>query len=152
MINITNHTGKSDCDSGSVGQIKSVTISGNSKQDVADGSWKLSDTNGNGTAIDIDTIPTPDLEIGLLYKLDKGIKNIENDILISYADITAAKKNLVTSKEIFLLDLNNQLNKLKCINCSFVLYDEIPSYNEVSKDTLGANTYSRLNGCAFKRI
>ena len=88
----------------------------------------------------------------MLNKLDKGIKNIENEILTSYADIIIAKGNLVTSKETFLLDLNGQVNKLECINCSLVLYDEIPSYNEVSKDTLGANTYSRLQGCAFKRI
>ena len=88
----------------------------------------------------------------MLNKLDKGIKNIENEILTSYADIIIAKGNLVTSKETFLLDLSNQVGKLKCMNCSLVLYDEIPSYNEVSKDTLGANTYSRLQGCAFKRI
>ena len=152
LINLTNLTGKSDCDSGSVGQIKSVTISGNSKEDIADGSWVFADTTSSGNAVNINNIATPDLEIGLLNKLDKGIKNIENDISISYADIIVAKGNLVTSKEIFLLDLSNQLDKLKCINCSLVLYDEIPSYNEVSKDTLSANTYSRLNGCAFKRI
>jgi len=94
----------------------------------------------------------PDLQITLNNVLVDGVKKIESGIVTAYAEIQTVKGNLIKSKNVYVLDLNNQLDKLKCINCSLVLYDEIPSYNEVSKDTLNANTYSRISGCTFKRI
>ena len=94
----------------------------------------------------------PDLEITISDILANGVKKIESDINAAYTEVLTAKGNLIKSKNVYVLTLDNLLNKLKCINCSLVLYDEVPSYNEVSKDTLTANTYSRLQGCAFKRI
>ena len=83
--------------------------------------------------------------------LVNGIKKIESDIATTYTEILTAKGNLIKSKNVYFLSLDNLLNKLKCINCSLVLYDEIPSYTG-SDGALTANTYSRYTGCAFKRI
>ena len=87
----------------------------------------------------------------MLNKLDKGIKKFENEIVVTYTEISTAKAILVKTKNIYVLSLDNQLDKLRCINCSLVLYDEIPSYTGTD-GALTANTYSRYTGCAFKRI
>jgi len=144
--------GISDNDTGEIGEIISVDITGTPIIDDSDGSWLQSDTTSTGTGVTISSLTVPDLQITLNNVLVNGVKKIESDIVTAYAEIQTAKGNLVKSKNVYVLDLNNQIDKLKCINCSLVLYDEIPSHNEVSKDTLTANTYSRYTGCAFKRI
>ena len=63
-----------------------------------------------------------------------------------------AKNALHTTKTQYFLDLNTMPDKIKCFNCSLVLYDEIPEYSQASKDAIAGNTYSRINGCQFKRI
>jgi len=146
------HFGRSHHEVGEVGQIHLVAISGTPKLDEADGSWLQSDTGSAGTGVVISGLPVPDLEITISNILANGVKKIESDINAKYTEVLTAKGNLIKSKNVYVLSLDNLLNKLKCINCSLVLYDEVPSYNEVSKDTLCGNTYSRYTGCAFKRI
>jgi len=144
--------GVSAPDIGEVGEIYSVDMSGNPFRDIADGSWLQADTGASGNGVLIGKLIVPDLQITLKNVLVNGVKKIESDINAKYTEVLTAKGNLIKSKNVYFLSLDNQLNKLKCINCSLVLYDEVPSYNEVSKDTLTANTYSRYTGCAFKRI
>jgi len=152
IIKTFDYNGISDNYNGEIGEIISVDITGTPLADIADGSWLQSDTTSTGTGVTISSLTVPDLQITLNNVLVNGVKKIESDIVTAYAEIQTAKGNLVKSKNVYVLDLNNQIDKLKCINCSLVLYDEIPSHNEVSKDTLTANTYSRYTGCAFKRI
>ena len=144
-------SGLSNFATGEIGEIISVAIGGTPKKDVSDGSWLQADTTKSGSGVIISALTVPDLEITLLNKLDKGIKKFENEIVVTYTEISTAKAILVKTKNIYVLSLDNQLKKLKCINCSLVLYDEIPSYTG-SDGALTANTYSRYTGCAFKRI
>lgn len=140
-------------ETGEIGQIKAVKLSGTAKQFVADGSWLQSDTViTSGTPIDITTISMPDMKITLSKVLPKGIKQIDNEITAKYTEISDAKTALTSTNKTYILDLNDQLDKLKCMNMSMVLYDEIPEYTQASSDAIKGNTYSRLNGCQFKRI
>jgi len=140
-------------ETGTVGQIKSVDISGTAKEDKNDGRFITSQTSlQSGTPINIATLVLPDLKITLLSQQDKGIARIEQEILDKYVDIKNAKNTLNSVKEYYHLDLNTMPDKIKCFNCSLVLYDEIPEYSQASKDAISGNTYSRINGCQFKRI
>ena len=82
----------------------------------------------------------------------KGIALIESEISSKYADIASAKSSLNSLKTPYYLDLDTMQDKFKCFNMSLVLYDEIPEYSQASNDAIVGNTYSRINGCQFKRI
>ena len=121
--------------------------------DKNDGRFITSQTSlQSGTPINIATLVLPDLKITLLSEQDKGIAKIDQEISDKYVDITNAKNALNTTKTQYYLDLDTMPDKIKCFNCSLVLYDEIPEYSQASKDAIAGNTYSRINGCQFKRI
>ena len=152
-INKFEVSGTAAADVGDIGQIKTATISGSPRIQTADGSWINADTSKtSGTPIDTSSIVMPDLKITLKKVQEKGITKIENEITGKYTEIGTAKAALSSTKKTYYLDLNNQLDKLKCMNMSLVLYDEIPEYTQSSADAIKGNTYSRINGCQFKRI
>jgi len=142
-------------DTGNIGEIKSVysNVGGVAKKDPDDGRFQSVDTTlKSGTPIDIATVILPDLKITLNKVEAKGIARIEQEILDKYVDIKNAKNALNSVKTLYHLDLDTMPDKIKCFNCSLVLYDEIPEYSQASKDAISGNTYSRINGCQFKRI
>ena len=140
-------------DTGAIGQIKTVAITGTAKRDEDDGRWIQSQTSlKSGTPVDIATMALPALRITLGKVAEKGIAKIEKEITDKYADIKTSKTALNTVKTLYYLDLDTMPDKIKCFNCSLVLYDEIPEYSQASSDAISGNTYSRLNGCQFKRI
>jgi hypothetical protein len=140
-------------ETGNIGQIKLVDITGTAKKDPDDGRFQTANTSKkSGTPIDITTVTLPDLKITLEKVEKKGITLIENEITSKYGDIASAKSSLNSIKTKYYLDLNTMQDKFKCFNMSLVLYDEIPEYSQSSKDAIVGNTYSRINGCQFKRI
>lgn len=146
-------SGVSAPDYGNIGEIKSVVISGTAKLDPNDGRFETADTSiKSGTPIDITGVILPDLKITLMKVEKKGILKIDDEITNKYVEIKNAKNALNTVKTQYYLDLDGMQDKIKCFNCSLVLYDEIPEYSQASKDAISGNTYSRINGCQFKRI
>ena len=139
---------------GEMGEIITMSIIGTPRQFFPEGVWKPENTSKvSGTPVDLTTFTsTTDLEIELVSKLDSGLENIKNEITTKNTQIYTAKSTLPLKKTTYVLDLDGQVNKLKCFNLSLILYDEVPEYASSSFDSIKGNTYSRLTGCQFRRI
>jgi hypothetical protein len=100
-------------------------------------------------------IPTnnANLEITLTSQLYRSKLSINTEYQAQ--DILAnQKKDLVvnTTRQLTSTIGKYQEGKLKCMNMSLVLYDEVPEYTQASQDAIKGNTYSRNTNCQFKRI
>jgi len=65
FIETFNFNGISNNDTGEIGEIISVDITGTPLADIADGSWLQSDTSSAGTGVTISSITVPELQITL---------------------------------------------------------------------------------------
>lgn len=142
-------------ESGNVGQIKSVDVSGKAKQYQIEG--RIIDIDLDATAtntpVDVAALTKPDLKITVGSDSVRGLGAIQPDIDSKRADVITAKNSLITVNRTFITKLGPyQEQKMKCLNMSLVLYDEIPDYSQSSFDALKGNTYSRVQNCQFKRI
>lgn len=136
---------------GNKGEITSATITGKAYQEPFIGTWEAKQTTGRGTAAQASATAPPKLKI-TLKKVVNGILKLGNDITTKEAEVLTLKSTIPETKRRYLTDLNSQQNKLKAMNMSLVLYDEVPEYTQASSDAIKGNTYSRYNGCQFKRI
>ena len=97
-------------------------------------------------------MPKAKLDVTIESDLYYGDKYLDTLLTSKYNEILTAKNNLVYKGKTYFLTLDNQLEKIKCMNMSLVLYDEVPEYVSSSGHAITGNTYSRLNGCQSKRI
>ena len=146
-------TGLADFDTGNIGQIKTMGITGNGKFFPVIG--KILGSTVTGTPIDITTITTlPDVFITLQEgPIKQGVNVVQSLVDTKVKEVETAKNALIPVTKTYLTNLGpKQLDKLKCMNLRLVLYDEIPQYIQASGDAITGNTYSRLNACQHKRI
>ena len=139
---------------GNIGQILRTSIDKGAaikKKNI--GSFEKANTSKTGTPIDVTTYVTPELEIELGNDSVRGIGLINSDIDIQRADVQAKKNALIPVRKRWFTSFGDlQRQKMKCMNMSLVLYDEIPEYTQASQDAIKGNTYSRIQNCQFKRI
>lgn len=142
---------------GKVGLVKAFGIKGTSFQKLDEGrieSVKII----SGTVVNIKTAYTstiPTVTVSLDDDpYERGIQPIEKDIITKRAEAITLKASVATVRKSYITTFMGprQLQKMKCMNMSLVLYDEIPEYTQASADAIKGNTYSRLNNCQFKRI
>jgi hypothetical protein len=127
-----------------MGRIKNFTVAGNSQ---------IADTQTGKIQYEKGTDQTalfPSIEIELTENLTSSIES--NNIVVStaYNDVLNAKSLVSNTTESSITEINQ--TKLKNLNMTLVLYDEIPEYKQASGDAIVGNTYSRLVNNQFKRI
>ena len=93
------------------------------------------------------------LEITLTDKPYRSKLSINNDYQAQEIIVNQKKELLVNTTRMLTSSIGPyQEQKLKCMNMSLVLYDEVPEYTQSSTDAIKGNTYSRNTNCQFKRI
>ena len=127
-----------------MGRIKNFTVAGNSQ---------IADTQTGKIQYEKGTDQTalfPSIEIELTENLTSSIES--NNIVVStaYNDVLIAKSLVSNTSESSITEIDQ--TKLKNLNMTLVLYDEIPEYTQASADAIIGNTYSRLVNNQFKRI
>ena len=96
---------------------------------------------------------TTSLEITLTNEPYRSKLSINNDYQAQEIIVNEKKELLVNTTRMLTSSIGPyQEQKLKCMNMSLVLYDEVPEYTQASQDAIKGNTYSRLSNCQFKRI
>ena len=141
---------------GQVGEILSVDITGLPKKYLVTGRIEKSnitiDTTKN-TPVTITATATPNLKVLLLEDDVRSINSINTDLTSKYTEIETKQNLLTYISRLYIQRLEaSQVDKMKCMNMSIILYDEVPEYINNNKDVYSGNTYSRLNNCQFKRI
>ena len=129
-----------------------ATLTGTAYIEPFLGTWQNSDTTGTGTAATVSGVVPPKLKITLNDVVKNGIITLNSDINAKTTEILTSKASIPSKQRVYLVNLDSQQDKLKAMNMSLVLYDEIPEYTQSSADAIKGNTYSRINGCQFKRI
>lgn len=149
-------TGTADSETGNVGEIKDISLKngtgGVAFKETNVGEIKKSNISFTGTPIVTSSLSKAKLDITIKSDAYYGDKYLDTLLTSKYNEILTAKNNLVYKGKTYFLTLDNQLEKIKCMNMSLVLYDEIPEYVSSSGHSITGNTYSRLNGCQSKRI
>jgi len=149
-------TGTADSETGNVGEIKDISLKngtgGVAFKETNVGEIKKSNISFTGTPIVTASLPKAKLDVTIESDLYYGDKYLDTLLTSKYNEILTAKNNLVYKGKTYFLTLDNQLEKIKCMNMSLVLYDEVPEYVSSSGHAITGNTYSRLNGCQSKRI
>jgi hypothetical protein len=146
-------TGVAVYETGNIGQIKTMDITGNGKFFPVIG--KILASTVTGTPIDITTITTlPDAFITLTEgPFKQGLNVVQGLVDTKITEVSTAKLALIPVSKTYLTNLGPlQLKKINCMNMRLVLYDELPTYTQASGDAISGNTYSRLNACQHKRI
>jgi len=93
----------------------------------------------------------PNIEIEVTNKYETGLTASELLYKTSLASAETLRNALVTTPAASV-KLDDMYSKLKGMNVSLVLYDEIDEIKQASSGAINGNTYSRLNACQFKRI
>ena len=105
------------------------------------------------TPVTITATATPDLKVLLLEDDVRSINSINTDLTSKYTEIEAKQSLLTYITRLYIQRLEaSQVDKMKCMNMSIILYDEVPEYSNNNSHHITGNTYSRLNNCQFKRI
>jgi hypothetical protein len=92
--------------------------------------------------------PTIDIELTEILVSSINTNNIA--VATAHTEMLDAKKLVQNTNSTSITEINT--NKLRNLNMSLVLYDEIPEYTQASKDAIVGNTYSRIMNNQFKRI
>ena len=92
----------------------------------------------------------PEIEITLTERLVSSIQSNKIAVDTAYAELITSKTAVVKSNDTAVTSIDQ--DKLKNLNMTLVLYDEIPEYKQASGDAIVGNTYSRLVNNQFKRI
>merc|ERR1711966_382468 len=135
-----------------MGKIKELSEQdNNSFVEKADGSFTKSQaTITSGTPIDIGAQTTPVLNVTLNEDPINGLALIQSDLASAQADLDAAKGTLIPSTGQYQPTFGPaQKQKMRTMNMSLVLYDEVPEYTQASQDAIKGNTYSRIQNCQF---
>ena len=83
-------------------------------------------------------------------RLVSSIQSNKIAVDTAYAELITSKTAVVKSNDTAVTSIDQ--DKLKNLNMTLVLYDEIPEYKQASGDAIVGNTYSRLVNNQFKRI
>ena len=103
--------------------------------------------------VTITATATPDLKVMSLDDDVRSINSINTDLTSKYTEIETKQNLLTYISRLYIQRLEaSQVDKMKCMNMSIVLYDEVPEYSNTNSHHITGNTYSRLNNCQFKRI
>ena len=143
---------------GEIGRILLADISGNGKFEPLLGTIKPNeyeiDASSQPAADEPQNKDTPGIEIVINGdQVENSVSVLDASIIAKRADIIVKKNALVNTTTTQLTSLSSyQTQKLKSMNMSMVLYDEIPEYTQASQDAIKGNTYSRIQNCQFKRI
>ena len=125
-----------------IGRIKSFTATGNSQ--ITDRDKIQYETGTDQSAL----FPTIDIELTEI--LVSSINTNSIAVATAHTEMLDAKKLVQNTNSTSITEINT--NKLRNLNMSLVLYDEIPEYTQASKDAIVGNTYSRIMNNQFKRI
>jgi hypothetical protein len=125
-----------------IGRIKSFTVAGNSI--ITDKNKIQYETGTDQSAL------FPTIEIELTEILVSSIFANTQAVATAHTEMLDAKKLVQNTNSTSITVIDE--NKLKNLNMSLVLYDEIPEYTQASKDAIVGNTYSRIMNNQFKRI
>ena len=148
-------SGTANFDTGDLGNIKKLTEKdNNSFVEIADGSFiKSQATITSGTPIDVAAQSTPVLNVTLKEDPINGLALIQSEMASAQADLDTAKGSLIPSTGQYQPTFGPaQKQKMRTMNMSMILYDEVPEYTQASQDAIKGNTYSRIQNCQFKRI
>lgn len=149
---IVQTTGIANSQTGNIGEILDIKIKGNAFKNNNTGQITQAGISWIGTPIDTTPLPTPSLNIKIVEEPYYGQELLESLVQTKYNEVVLAKNSLKYIGKTYFLTLDDQLDKIKCMNMSLVLYDEVPEYVSSSYDAIRGNTYSRLSGCQSKRI
>lgn len=147
-------SGVANHESGNIGQVKELTIKQNQGTIIEEeGAFLKTDTTQSGTAAEADDFGSPDLNVTLVENFVRGLGLIRTELVNKQADLDAAKEVLGNFKSSYQTTFGPaQKQKMRTMNMSMVLYDEVPEYTQASQDAIKGNTYSRVQNCQFKRI
>lgn len=141
---------------GQVGEILSVDITGLPKKYLVTGRIEKNNItidSTKNTPVTVAATATPDLKVLLLDDDVRSINSINTDLTSKYTEIETKQGLLTYVTRLYIQRLEaSQVDKMKCMNMSIVLYDEVPEYRNTNSHHITGNTYSRLNNCQFKRI
>jgi hypothetical protein len=141
---------------GQVGEILSVDITGLPKKYLVTGRIEKNNItidSTKNTPVTVAATATPDLKVLLLDDDVRSINSINTDLTSKYTEIETKQGLLTYVTRLYIQRLEaSQVDKMKCMNMSIVLYDEVPEYSNTNSHHITGNTYSRLNNCQFKRI
>ena len=141
---------------GEIGQILSVDITGLPKKYLVTGIIEKNNITidaTKNTPVTITATVTPDLKVLLLQDDVRSINSINTDLTAKYTEIQTKQGLLTYITRLYIQRLEaSQVDKMKCMNMSIILYDEVPEYSNNNSHHITGNTYSRLNNCQFKRI
>lgn len=141
---------------GQVGEILSVDIGGLPKKYLVTGRIEKTNITIDATKnipVTVTATVTPDLKVLLLEDDVRSINSINTDLTAKYTEIEAKQNLLTYVTRLYIQRLEaSQVDKMKCMNMSIILYDEVPEYSNNNSHHITGNTYSRLNNCQFKRI
>jgi hypothetical protein len=153
---VLNTNGTANKQVGEVGQILSVDITGLPKKYLVTGRIERSNItidSTKNTPVTVTSTTTPDLKVLLLEDDVRSINSINTDLTAKYAEIETKQNLLTYVTRLYIQRLEaSQVDKMKCMNMSIILYDEVPEYSNTNSHHITGNTYSRLNNCQFKRI
>jgi hypothetical protein len=125
-----------------IGRIKTFTVAGNSQ--ITDSDKIQYETGTDESSL------FPTIEIQLTEILVSSIYANTQAVATAHTEMLDAKKLVQNTNSTSVTEINT--NKLRNLNMSLVLYDEIPEYTQASKDAIVGNTYSRIMNNQFKRI
>ena len=151
-------TGNVEYPAGEVGRILTATLSGNGKfypfLGQIDPTTIKIEISSQSPAIAPQVLDTPDIEIEIAENpIDESLSQLDAKINLERGNVVTTKNALVTTLSTKVTSLSKyQEKKLRNMNMSLVLYDEIPEYTQASQDAIKGNTYSRIQNCQFKRI
>lgn len=145
--------GTAKSQTGNIGEILKVTPKGTAFKNLNIGEIKNANVSQSGTPVLSSSLPKVSMSVKLEDDWIYSTQYVDELLKNKYIDITNAKNSLVYKGRKYILELDDyQKNKMKCMNMSLVLYDEVPEYVSSSYDGIRGNTYSRLSGCQSKRI
>ena len=135
------------------GEIKTLDISGKGRFINQKGQITKDDKHSSSLTPVAIPANTTKLEITLTDEPYRSKLSINTDYQTQEVIVNEKKEKLVATTAILVSNIGTyQEQKLKCMNMSLVLYDEVPEYTQSSTDAIKGNTYSRLSNCQFKRI
>lgn len=121
--------------------------------EVTDGSFIKTQASITGTAVDVGSQTKPTLQITLNENPIQGLGSIGVELTTAQNELDTAKASIAPSSNHYKTTFGaDQVKKMKNMNMTMVLYDEVDEYNQASQDAIKGNTYSRLQNCQFKRI
>ena len=139
---LTTVTQKTAAPQEDIGRIKSFTVAGNSQ--ITDSDKIQYETGTDQSAL------FPTIEFELTEILVSSINTNNTAVATAHTEMLDAKKLVQNTNSTSVSEINT--DKLRNLNMSLVLYDEIPEYTQASKDAIVGNTYSRIMNNQFKRI